>query len=279
MSARTKRFGRGGALSLRGVGKSYRLHGRELAVLADVDLEIAAGQFVSVVGPSGCGKSTLLRLVLGLDAEHEGELRLDGAPITGPGLDRGIVFQDHRLLPWMTVAQNVGLALLHHRLTAAEKEDLVRAHLALVGLGGFEKAYPHQLSGGMAQRAAIARSLVNDPKVLLLDEPFGALDALTRIRLQRELQRIWLRDGSTMIMVTHDVAEAVYLGDVVVVMDGKPGRISRTVRVPLPHPRERASSALRAFEDEILAELLGPAETPAPERAVAAPTLVRASAT
>jgi NitT/TauT family transport system ATP-binding protein/sulfonate transport system ATP-binding protein len=248
---------RGGALRFQAVAKSYTLNGQELPVLSEVDLTVEPGQFLSIVGPSGCGKSTLLRLVVGLDDQYRGRITLDGAPVAGPGVDRGIVFQDHRLLPWMTLAKNVELALINRALPEAEKRELVAEHLALVGLQGFEQAYPHQLSGGMAQRAAIARALVNDPKVLLLDEPFGALDALTRVRLQNELQRIWLRSRSTVIMVTHDVEEAVYLADVVVVMDGKPGRISHRVETHLPRPRDRSAPALRAIEDHILSILLG----------------------
>jgi ABC-type nitrate/sulfonate/bicarbonate transport system ATPase subunit len=247
----------GGQLRFESVSKTYRLNDQDLPVLADVDLTVEPGQFLSIVGPSGCGKSTLLRLVVGLDQQYGGRILLDGQPLAAAGPDRGIVFQDHRLLPWMTLAQNVALALLNRPLSEPDKRALVQEHLELVGLQGFEHAYPHQLSGGMAQRAAIARALVNDPKVLLLDEPFGALDALTRIRLQNELQRIWLRSRSTVIMVTHDVAEAVYLGDVVVVMEGKPGRISHRIETALPHPRERTSPARRVLEDRILSLVLG----------------------
>jgi ABC-type nitrate/sulfonate/bicarbonate transport system ATPase subunit len=258
-----------GALHIEQVSKTYELGGRSLPVLEDIDLHIPAGQFVSIVGQSGCGKSTLLRLLEGLDTEYTGHISLDGAPIVAPGLERGIVFQDHRLLPWMTVEQNVALALRMRPLPAGRKRDLVREHLALVGLHGFERAYPHQLSGGMAQRAAIARALVNEPKVLLLDEPFGALDALTRIRLQQELQRIWMRSRSTMIMVTHDVAEAVFLSDLVVVMQGKPGRISRQLRVPYPHSRERGAPPLQQIEREILELLLDEPGAAAPPLAPA----------
>jgi NitT/TauT family transport system ATP-binding protein/sulfonate transport system ATP-binding protein len=264
-----------GELQFHSVSKRYQLNGGALPVLADVDLTVAPGQFLSVVGPSGCGKSTLLRLVVGLDTEYEGRILLDGQPVSGPGVDRGIVFQDHRLLPWMTLEDNVALALLNRPLSRTRKQALVREHLELVGLEGFAQAYPHQLSGGMAQRAAIARALVNEPKVLLLDEPFGALDALTRIRLRNELQRIWLRSRTTVIMVTHDVEEAVTLGDVVVVMDGKPGRISHRVETRLPHPRDRTAPALRAIVDRILGILLGAGErTAAPEEGRPTPSLV-----
>lgn len=244
-----------GALSIRGLTKHYTLKGRQVPVLAGIDLDIPAGRFVSIVGPSGCGKSTLLRLIVGLDADYQGEIRLDGTPIRGTSLDRGIVFQDHRLFPWMTLEDNIALALLNQDHFPAERRARVADHIRLVNLTGFEKAYPHQLSGGMAQRGAIARALVNQPKILLLDEPLGALDALTRVHLQREIQRIWLENGSTMILVTHDVDEAVYLGDEVIVMDAHPGRIKHRVSVPLPHPRERSSPLLREIREEILAEL------------------------
>ncbi|ATE62449.1 sulfonate ABC transporter ATP-binding protein [Thauera sinica] len=244
-----------GALQIRGLSKSYRIGGQAVKVLDGIDIDIAPGRFVSIVGPSGCGKSTLLRLVVGLDDGYAGDIVLDGRRITSTSLDRGIVFQDHRLFPWLTVEENIGLALAALDLPPDEKARRVAEHIALVNLTGFARVYPHQLSGGMAQRAAIARALVNEPKILLLDEPLGALDALTRVRLQRELQRIWMQHRSTMIMVTHDVEEALYLGDEVIVMDARPGRIRRRVQVPLPHPRDRASRVLHALKDEILDEL------------------------
>jgi len=244
-----------GALSIRSLSKEYQIDGRPLNVLSDINLDIAPGEFVSIVGRSGCGKSTLLRLIVGLDTDYGGSIALDGERIKSTSLDRGIVFQEHSLLPWLTVEQNVAFALFNHPLPEAEKKRRVAALIDLVNLKGFEKAWPRQLSGGMAQRAAIARALVNEPKVLLLDEPLGALDALTRIYLQNELQRIWIRHRSTMIMVTHDVEEAVYLSDRVVVMDAKPGRIKRTLKVPLPHPRDRASHILQDIKEEVLSDL------------------------
>ncbi|CAD5107384.1 ABC transporter ATP-binding protein [Zestomonas carbonaria] len=247
-----------GALEIRGLDKQYRIDGKALPVLENINLGVLPGEFVSIVGASGCGKSSLLRLIVGLESEYDGQILLDGAPISGTSLERGIVFQDHRLFPWKTVEQNVALALKNHKLSKAEKRERVAEHLALVGLTGFEQAYPHQLSGGMAQRAAIARALITRPKVLLLDEPFGALDALTRVHLQRELQRIWVQQRSTMIMVTHDVEEALYLGDRVIVMDARPGRIRHEVKVDLPHPRERNSPLLQRLKEELLAELAGP---------------------
>ena len=160
--------------------------------LQDVSLSVAPGEFLAIVGASGCGKSTLLRMIAGLDAPDSGEIRLDGARIAGPSLDRGLIFQEPRLMPWLTVEQNIALALENAAIAKAEREQLIADHISLVGLTGFERAYPRQLSGGMAQRAAIARGLVTRPEILLLDEPFGALDALTKVRLQAELQRIWL---------------------------------------------------------------------------------------
>lgn len=246
-----------GALEIHGLSKAYRIEGRELNVLQGIDLKVEPGEFVSIVGASGCGKSTLLRLIVGLEADYQGDILLDGRRIEATGLERGIVFQDHRLFPWMTVRKNILLALKNQPLSQAEKERRVAEHIALVNLTGFENAYPHQLSGGMAQRAAIARALITRPEILLLDEPLGALDALTRVHLQRELQRIWAQQRSTMIMVTHDVEEALYLGDRVIVLDPHPGRIRREIRVDLPHPRDRASPRLQALKETLLEELTG----------------------
>ena len=249
-----------------------------LKVLENIDLHLPAGEFVSIVGASGCGKSTLLRLVLGLDTEYDGEISLNGETITGPGLDRGIVFQDHRLFPWLTVEQNIGVGLRNSSHTARQKRDLIAQHVALVGLEGFEHSFPHQISGGMAQRVAIARGLVNRPRVLLLDEPFGALDALTRTRLQGELQRIWQKERITMLLVTHDVEEAVFLGDRVVVMQPHPGRIRRIANVKLPHPRNRSDPEFIRIRDDVLSDFLspdkrGPSDVPPVERHPTSPLL------
>jgi ABC-type nitrate/sulfonate/bicarbonate transport system ATPase subunit len=186
-----------GTLALRNVGKEFPVAGGLLNALKDVSLTIASGELIALVGPSGCGKSTLLRAIAGLDDSYTGDILLDGHPIRGPSLTRGIVFQEHRLFPWLTVEENIGLALANADMPRAEKRRLVAEHIALVGLGGFERAYPRQLSGGMAQRAAIARGLVNRPEILLLDEPFGALDAMTRAHMQTELQRIWQQEAIT----------------------------------------------------------------------------------
>ncbi|MBF0643348.1 NitT/TauT family transport system ATP-binding protein/sulfonate transport system ATP-binding protein [Pseudomonas protegens] len=253
----THLLARTGALQLRGLNKSYRIQGQALPVLQGIDLDVQPGEFVSIVGASGCGKSTLLRLIVGLEGDYQGQMLLDGKPVTGTSLERGIVFQDHRLFPWMTLAQNIALALKNHPLSEAEKQRRVAEHIALVNLQGFEQAYPHQLSGGMAQRGAIARALINQPKVLLLDEPLGALDALTRVRLQHELQRIWVQQRCTVIMVTHDIEEALYLGDRVIVMDAHPGRIKHEIRVDLPHPRDRSSPVLQGYKEQLLEELVG----------------------
>ncbi|WP_156679305.1 ABC transporter ATP-binding protein [Sphingomonas profundi] len=244
-----------GALTISGLRKSFAIGGERRVILDGIDLAVRPGEFVSIVGASGCGKSTLLRLIVGLEDDYAGEIRLDGERVVTTSLDRGIVFQDHRLFPWMTLEENVGLALLNTGVPKGRRGQIVADHIALVNLTGFEKAYPHQLSGGMAQRAAIARALVTEPKLLLLDEPLGALDALTRVRVQNELQRIWMTQRSTMIMVTHDVEEALYLGDRVIVMSPNPGRIRRIVDVDLPHPRDRAAPLLHRLKDEILADL------------------------
>ena len=243
-----------GTLRIQALNKQYEVKGEVLPVLQNIDLTIAPGEFVSIVGSSGCGKSTLLRLIIGLEGDYQGDILLDGQRIAGTSLNRGIVFQEHRLFPWLTVEKNVALGLLNSNLTEGQRRETVREHIALVGLNGFETAYPHQLSGGMSQRVAIARALVNRPDILLLDEPFGALDAMTRAHLQQELLRIWRQENITMILVTHDVEEAVYLGDKVVVMEPRPGRIRRTVPVPLAHPRDRASPAFTTVKDSVLRE-------------------------
>lgn len=243
-----------GSLSIQHVSKAFAIKGSELPVLQDVSFDIQPGEFVAIVGVSGCGKSTLLRLLAGLDADYDGELLHDGKPITGTSLERGLIFQDHRLFPWRTVYENVALAFASTSVSREERRRRVLDQIAEVGLEGFDQAYPHQLSGGMSQRAAIARALVTRPQVLLLDEPLGALDALTRLRLQQELRRLWQDEGITMLMVTHDIDEAVYLADRVVVMDPRPGRIRRIQDVPLPHPRSRSDSAFVAIRDALLAD-------------------------
>jgi sulfonate transport system ATP-binding protein len=251
-------MGTPGVIEIIDVKKQYTIDNETLQVLGGLTLSIQPGEFLSVVGVSGCGKSTLLRLIIGLDQDYEGEIRVGGALVEGTSLDRGIVFQDHRLFPWLTVRDNVGLGLINSGWSEAEKRRTVQEHIELVGLAGFEEAYPHQLSGGMAQRAAIARGLVNRPSILLLDEPFGALDALTRSNLQQELQRIWQTEKISMVLVTHDVEEAVYLGDRVAVLHARPGRIERLVPVEVPHPRDRDDPRLTALAEEVRSVIVDP---------------------
>ena len=273
-----------GGLHLSHVSKRFMVAGRAVHALHDISLTVPRGEFLALVGASGCGKSTLLRLILGLDTDHGGEIFVDGRRVTKPGLDRSIVFQEHRLLPWLTVAGNVAAALRQSRLGKAEQRDLVAHHLEMVGLAQFAAAYPGQLSGGMAQRVAIARALVNNPPFLLLDEPLGALDALTRLRLQDELKRIVSDGGVTAVLVTHDVDEAVYLADRIVVLHPNPGRIAAELAVGDVRERDRSAPAFIAVRDEVLS-LLGvrhggrakpphagtPAEAPAEAQACAWP--------
>ena len=204
--------------------------------LSGIDLKIADGEFVSIVGPSGCGKSTLLRILAGLDEHDDGDLSLSGSPISGPSTDVGFVFQAANLLPWLTVRDNISLPLrvgTRGRTGAADIDGL----LAMTGLADFGQRYPYELSGGMQQRAGICRALVRNPKILLMDEPFGALDALTREHMNLELQRIWLQSGKTVVLITHSISEAVFLGDRVVVMSARPGRIVADITIEIPRPR------------------------------------------
>jgi len=221
-----------------GVSKTFAVRdGAAFTALDDVTLTVAPGEFLVVVGPSGCGKSTLLDLISGLTKPSSGRILLDGRTVTGPALDRGIVFQQYALLPWRTAQRNVEFALEAQprldRLNRKGRAERAREYLDLVGLSGFEDRYPHELSGGMRQRVAIARALVADPAVLLMDEPFGALDAQTRDGLQEELLRIWHQTGTTIVFITHGIDEAVYLGQRVAVMTSRPGRVKRVVDVRL----------------------------------------------
>ncbi|MGA2289914.1 ABC transporter ATP-binding protein [Bradyrhizobium sp.] len=253
-----------GHLDVQHVSKRFQVDGKPIEALSDISLSIQPGEFVSIVGPSGCGKSTLLRLLAGLDRGFEGNILHDGKPIVGTSLDRGIVFQEPRLFPWATVRHNIGLGLQNAPIGRTQKEEMIEAHVRLVGLQGFERAYPHQLSGGMAQRAAIARGLVNRPQILLLDEPFGALDAMTRGKMQIELQQIWAHEKITMVLVTHDVDEAVFLGDRVIVLAPRPGRISRIFEVTTRRPRQRTDDDLIHVRNEILLALEAQEPKPSP---------------
>ena len=241
-----------GSIRFDSVVKTF-LHpdGQRVTALERVDADIAAGEFISLIGPSGCGKSTFLRLLAGLNLPDTGRISLDGEEIAGPGYERGLVFQDPTLFPWLNIRENVAFGLKLRGIYRQKKSE-VDDFLRLVGLEGFEKAYPHQLSGGMAQRAALARALVNHPKVLLLDEAFGALDAFTRMSMQDELIRIWQKRGTTTVMVTHDVDEAVYLSDRVFVMTPRPARVAHIIPVALPRPRARGSAEFLQMRAKIL---------------------------
>jgi len=217
---------------------SYRTEsGERLLALDHINLQVKAGEFVCVVGPSGCGKSTLLHLIAGLQPPTSGQVFVDGQPVQGPGTDRIMIFQEHGLFPWLTVGQNVEFGMKMKGISKAEREEKTRDYLRLVHLAKFEKSYIHQLSGGMRQRVAIARALATEPDVLLMDEPFAALDAQTRDLLHDELERIWSDTGRTIIFVTHNVREAVRLGDRVVLLTFRPGRVKSEFPVDLPRPR------------------------------------------
>lgn len=228
----------GGEIEVINVSRVFSNAYNNLTALDNICLDIKPGEFVSIIGPSGCGKSTFLRLIAGLDKPDQGTIFLDGKEIEGPGYERGFVFQEPTLFPWLNIYDNVSSGLKARKVYNGERRK-VEELINLVGLRGFEKSYPHQLSGGMQQRAALARALVNHPKVLLLDEPLGALDAFTRIKMQDELQRIWQEQKTTMVFVTHDVDEAVYLSDRIVIMTSRPGRIKDIVDVNLTRPRNR----------------------------------------
>jgi NitT/TauT family transport system ATP-binding protein len=219
--------------SVRDTSGQGRGGSRRLLAVDDVDLQITDGEFIVIVGPSGCGKSTLLDMLAGLTVPSGGQILVDGKPITGPGPDRGIVFQQYALLPWRTAQENVEFGLEATDAGKRQRRERAREYLHLVGLVDFADSYPHQLSGGMKQRVAIARSLATDPELLIMDEPFGALDALTREALQSQLARIWERTGKTIVFVTHGIEEAVYLGERVAVMSARPGRIKAVIDIPL----------------------------------------------
>lgn len=227
-------------IALREVAKSFpdRQHGGTFTALQDISLSVADGEFVTLVGPSGCGKSTLLDLVAGLSKPTSGEVTLGGEPVTGPGLDRGIVFQQYALFPWRTAQANVEFGLEVKGVGKRERARRAREVLALVGLDRFAGRYPHELSGGMKQRVAIARSLAYEPGVLLMDEPYAALDSQTREQLQIELRSIWRRTGTTILFITHGIEEAIFLGQRVVVMTSRPGRIKQIVDIDLPEAGE-----------------------------------------
>jgi NitT/TauT family transport system ATP-binding protein len=251
-------------LRIAGVSKSFGQPPRVVEALQPVSLDIAAGEFVCLLGPSGCGKSTLLSIIAGLETPTSGEVYAGDQAVAEPGPDRVLLFQDAALFPWLDVQANVEFGLRQQGVPKAERVAIARRLIDMVHLSGFEHAYTHQLSGGMRQRAAIARALAIDPAVLLMDEPFGALDAMTRDRMHAELEAIWQASGKTVVFVTHNVREAVALGDRVLVFSPRPGRIVREFRVDLPRPRALESHALVDLASEILAVLGRNADGAAP---------------
>ncbi len=238
-------------IEIKGVSKQFELQGQRVAALRDANLVLHKGEFVCLIGASGCGKSTLLRIVAGFEQPSQGEALMWGKPIAGPAPDRGMVFQDYGLFPWLSVRRNIGFGPAARGLPAAQVKDTIERFVSLVGLQRFADAYPHQLSGGMKQRVAIARVLANDADLVLMDEPFGALDAMTRERLQDELLDIWQRTGLTVMFVTHSIEEAIFLADRVVVMSPGPGRIETEMRIDLPRPRDVSSPDFNAIRREL----------------------------
>ena len=240
------------SIKISGVDRVYTdTDGVSVEALRGIDLDIREGEFISLIGPSGCGKTTLLRLIAGLDKPQAGELTIDGSKITGVGPERGYVFQQGSLFPWLDIEKNISYGLRARGVLKTKKEK-VGEYISMVGLDGFEKSYPHQISGGMAQRVAIARALINEPKALLLDEPMGALDSFTRSDLQDKLLELWNKEGTTMILVTHDIDEAIYLSDRIVIMTPRPGKISKIIDVDLPRPRHRGGVEFLEMRRQIL---------------------------
>ncbi|GAA4707359.1 ABC transporter ATP-binding protein [Brevibacillus fulvus] len=238
-------------LQVSSLSKTFEKPQGKVHVLADLNFQVEPGEFITIIGPSGCGKSTLLKIIAGLDVHYQGSVTLGHAKIDKPGRRQGFIFQEHRLFPWLTVEKNIAADL---SLKDPEVRAKVDALISTVRLQGFENAYPRELSGGMSQRVAIARALLRNPEILLLDEPFGALDAFTRNHLQNVLLDIWQQNKTTMILVTHDIDESIYLANRVLIMDAKPGRISRIVPVDLPYPRKRSSSGFQAIRQKVMQE-------------------------
>jgi len=238
-------------VEIKGVSKQFELQGERIEALRDAHLSVSKGEFVCLIGASGCGKSTLLRILAGFEPPTRGEALMWGMPIAGPAPARGMVFQDYGLFPWLNVRRNIGFGPASRGRPAAEVKETVERFIALVGLQRFAEAFPHQLSGGMKQRVAIARVLANDAELVLMDEPFGALDAMTRERLQDELLEIWRRTGLTVVFVTHSIEEAIFLADRVVVMSPGPGRIDSEMRIALPRPRDVSAPEFNDIRREL----------------------------
>ena len=260
--------GVGNQLSICGVSRTFGGHrGQTTQALLPVDFDVRQNDFVTILGPSGCGKSTLLRIVAGLDFPSTGQVLLDGQPVDGPGADRGMVFQSYTLFPWLNIAQNIRFGLRERGLPEAQQKERSDYFIAKVGLRGFEQHFPKQLSGGMQQRTAIARALANDPKILLMDEPFGALDNQTRVLMQELLLGIWEAERKTVMFVTHDIDEAIFMANRVAVFSARPGRIKTELAVELPHPRHYTLKTTPEFmqlkarlTEEIRAESMAAAE-------------------
>ena len=240
-------------LSVDGVSKVFQKDGGSIAVLDRVSLDVREGEFVCLLGPSGCGKSTLLNIVAGFAPPSSGNVSIDGEPVTGPDPRRIYVFQERGVFPWLTVEGNIGFGL--HQLSGAERESRVAHYVSMVGLEGFEGAYPHELSGGMKQRLEVARALAVNPDLLFLDEPFGALDSITRLGMRSELLRIWTLERKTILFVTHDIDEAVQLADRVVVMSARPAHVQQVVEIDLAHPRDISSPRYLALRDGIFEQI------------------------
>ena len=254
-------------LEIKGVNRIYKDEENLVNALSDINLSVRRGEFVSIIGSSGCGKTTLLRLIAGLDQPQSGELILNGEKITAPSPSRGYVFQQGGLFQWLTVEQNIASGL-KARHVYRQNRHKVAEYISLIGLNGFEKSYPHQISGGMAQRVAIARALINDPELLLLDEPMGALDSFTRADIQDKLLELRKSNDATMILVTHDVDEAIYLSDRIIIMTPRPGKISEIMEVNIPHPRHRGGTEFLAIRRNILEKFHLAAATPEPEYSI-----------
>ncbi|OWV75694.1 sulfonate ABC transporter ATP-binding protein [Rhizobium sp. R339] len=243
---------RRGEVTIRHLSKSYKLNGSRLQVLRDINLHIRSGESLAIVGASGSGKTTLLRVLAGLEESDTGEVQVDGKTIRGVGAERAVIFQEPRLLPWLTVLDNVAFGLETRGLSREQARDRARHYVKLVGLQQFEAAYPRQLSGGMAQRVGIARALAVQPEILLLDEPLGALDAMTKIGMQQELARIWRDEDVTTILVTHDLEEAIYLADRILILPREKGGEPRLIDIDLPRPRDRSAPEFVRHREELL---------------------------
>ncbi len=246
-------------LHIQHVSKSFELEKETLQVLEDINLDIRPGEFLSIVGASGCGKSTLLKMILGLEETSQGEIVVGTRKVEKPSIDVGMVFQEARLYPWLSIEKNIEFGISEN-LSKEERQKRVKEHIELVGLHGFEQAFPAQLSGGMQQRAGIARALIGNPKVLLLDEPFGALDAFTRVNMQNEVLRIWEHEKRTMVLVTHDIDEAIFLSDRIVILSSRPGKVKEVISVELSRPRDRSSNSFLEIRKHILQSFFGTTE-------------------